>query len=437
MLNSRALTKTQSIILVAMIIVAVVGVAAIILWDGSSQSSDTIKIGILADLDGVIGSAAWKGAVLAVEQLNAEGGIIGKQVELVGEDSDAESGADPVEVTQSLTRLITIHKVDFVMGYAPGDIGFLCQEIAAQHKKIFIGTGTVSDEVCQRIIDEYDKYKYYFRPLWNQSSGRLGIIDSLLLLREDTGFNKIGYIAEDLTWNVGHRATIEEFLPEGFEFVYGGTFPIGTIDFGSYFAAAESAGVEVLVPMIYSDGAITFAKEYYDRQSPMFVYTGLAFQISPNEGWDRTDGKCNYMALVEFATTAGYPLTSKTLQTLDLYENRWNEKMRISGSVYYDTIRFILADAIKRAGTIETEEVIQALEDTSIETSNAKNYVFTASHCTMMGENPNDPESDLPHVIILQWQNGQQVPLYPKKIMEEAGANYLFPDWSGPWDNIS
>lgn len=52
----------------------------------------------------------------------------------------------------------------------------------------------------------------------------------------------------------------------------------------------------------------------------------------------------------------------------------------------------------------------------------------------MMGENPNDPDADYWLVIAFQWQNGKQVPVYPKKIMEEAGVTYKFPDWSGPWD---
>ncbi|MFH1520235.1 MAG: hypothetical protein ABID61_01180, partial [Candidatus Micrarchaeota archaeon] len=99
-----------------------------------------------------------------------------------------------------------------------------------------------------------------------------------------------------------------------------------------------------------------------------------------------------------------------------------------------DILRFILPDAIKRAGTIETEAVIKALEKTSVETSNAKNFVFTSSHDTMIGENPNNPEQDYMITILYQWVNGKQIPVYPQEIMEEAGATYTFPDWAGPWD---
>ena len=55
----------------------------------------------------------------------------------------------------------------------------------------------------------------------------------------------------------------------------------------------------------------------------------------------------------------------------------------------------------------------------------------------MMGENPNDPTADYSIVLCFQWQNGEQIPIYPKKIMEEAGATLTFPPWSGPWDDLN
>ena len=54
----------------------------------------------------------------------------------------------------------------------------------------------------------------------------------------------------------------------------------------------------------------------------------------------------------------------------------------------------------------------------------------------MTGENPGNPEADFSLVMLFQWQNGEMVPVYPKKIMDEAGATYLFPDWHGPWDDL-
>jgi branched-chain amino acid transport system substrate-binding protein len=223
-------------------------------------------------------------------------------------------------------------------------------------------------------------------------------------------------------------------LPEnGFELVYKGVFPMRSLDFSSYFAAAEAAEVEVLLPLIASDSGIPFIKEYHDRQSPILVQ-GLIVTASSPEGWTMTDGKCENIILAAGEMVAGYPITSKTLPTRDAYLDRWGES--ITSGLAYDLMRFILPDAIERAGTLETEAVIEALEKTSIETSTVENFVFTKSHCALTGENPNNPDASYRLSLLFQWQNGNLVPVYPQRIMEEAGATYKFPPWPGPWHEL-
>ena len=430
------MTKIQSIILIAIVVVAAVGGGAAYLLLTEKRNPENIKIGFLGDLDGITGKPSWQGAKLAVEEINAEGGILGKQVELVGEDHDG--GADPVILSNALTKLITIHNVDFIVGGASGDSEILVQDTIAQNKIICISGASIADDITQRVLDDYDRFKYYFSTLFNATCGKLGMTDSMIHIRELTGFNKIGYMAEDLGWNKESREGLDVFLPEnGFELVYKGRFPVGTVDFSSYFAAAEAAGVEVLVSMIVLDGGIPFCKEYYDRQSPMLVFGGTNLLASDPRGWEWTEGKCNNMDFGNVPTTTGYPFTSKTLQTREAYMNRWGEAITWTAAITYDDIKFILADAIERAGTIETEAVIKALEETSIETSNARDFVFTESHGVMMGKDANDPDADYSIVMGFQWQDGIQVPVDPRKIMEEAGATITFPDWPGPWDNIN
>jgi len=437
LMNSKAITSIQSLILTAVVIVAAVGgCAAYVLLNEPHDSSEIIKIGVLADLGTTDGDNAWQGVIFAAEQINAEGGILGKKVEVFGEDHDILSGADMLKVSSALTRLITYDKVDFIIGGVSGEAAFVCQDIASEHEKIFLAYAGTSDALTQRVLDDYDKYKYYFKVGANASSISQGIADSRLLLKESTGFNKVGYIAEDLTINNGIIAGMEAFFSEanGFDLVYTGRFPLGTVDFSSYFAAAEAAGTEVLIPLIGSNGAIPFVKEYHDRQSPMIIYGGSLSLASYPESWEWANGKCEYIVVSMEPVTAGHPLTSKTLPAREDYINRWDETPTTVGARAYDIMRFILIDAIERAGTIETDAVIEALEETSIETSLARNFVFTESHATMMGENPNNPEDDYMITILYQWVNGKQIPVYPQEIMEEAGATYTFPDWAGPWD---
>jgi branched-chain amino acid transport system substrate-binding protein len=434
--NSIAITKIQSLILIIIIVVAAVGGGvAYVLLRPEDQTSETIKIGFLGDLDGVVGKPYWQGARLAVEEINAEGGILGRQVELIGEDHDG--GGDPVILTNALTKLIASDNVDFIVGGASGQTETLVQDIIAQHRIVCISGASIPDEINQRVLDDYDTFKYYFNIQFNSTSSKLGLTDSMIHVRELTGFNKVGYLAEDLPWNKPSRDNLDVFLPEnGFELVYKGKLAIGTMDFSSYFAAAEAAGVEVLLPLIALDGGIPFCKEYYDRQSPMLVFGGVNVLASDPNGWEWTEGKCNNMDFGTVPTTAGYPFTSKTLQTRDAYMTRWGETITWGAANYYDAIKFILKDAIERAGTIDADAVIAALEKTSVETSNARDFVFTESHALMMGKDANDPNADYPIVMGFQWQDGVQVPVDPLKIMEEAGSSITFPDWSGPWDDL-
>ena len=438
MVPSSALAKIYLIVMIFAVIIAAVGGSAFFLLSEDGSSYDTIKIGVLADLDNTLGRNAWQGAILAAEQINEEGGLLGREVEVIGEDNDVETGQDMVKINSALTRLLTYHNVDFIIGQVDGEAAFSTQDVISEHKRIFFAVAGTQDSLTQRVLDNYDKYKYYFRVgVFNATSIFQGMIDSLLLLNEHTGFTKVGILAEDLGWNEGIRTGITNMLPNiGFELVYHGIFPLGTFDFSSYLAAAEEAGTEVLVPLIMVNGGIPFVKDWYDRQSPTFVCGGILFGANVPESYEWTDGKCEDIVTAGFPVYTGYPLTSHTKATNEAYLDRWGETPLNVGGAAFDIVRFILYDSIKRAKTTETEAVIEALEETSIETTNAKNFIFTPTHDLMMGENPNNPDADFQLVIIFQWQDGELIPVYPKKIMEEAGASYTFPDWLGPWDDL-
>jgi len=433
LLNSKALTKIQSLILIAVIVVAAIGGAvAYVLLSGNQESSQTIKIGVCTDVDNMMGIDTWRGAVLATEQINAEGGILGKQIELVKEDSDAFSfPIDPTIVSTALTKLITYHKVDFIIGGIGYEDNLVMQDIVAEHKKIFISVSAPGDRLTERVLDNYEKYKYFFKVTPpNGTSLATNIADSIVALREYTGFNKIAILAQDILL-VEEGVQNLERLPElhGFELVYSNKFPPGTVDFSSYFAAAEAAGAEIMLPQIVDLDGIAFIKEWYDRQSPMVIW-GSLHGAMPNY-WEATEGKCEHETNILTAVMAGYPITSKTLSTINAYLDRWGEMPIYTGTGAYDLIRFILPDSLERAGTLETEAVIKALEEVDLETTTAPRFVFTSSHDIMFG--PGYDEQ-----YFFQWQeNGVRVPVYPRELKEKAGATYTFPPWEGPWDDIS
>ena len=432
MFNSKALTKIQSAVLIAVIVFASVGGGvAYVLLSGQEQLGETIKIGVCADLDSGGGKGIWQEAILATEQVNAEGGVLGRNFEIVAEDDDGESATvDIATATNAFTKLITVDEADYVIYSGRGGLSLAFQDIAADHKIILFDAYDSADELTQRVLDDYEKYKYFFRVgIANTTSNINGFPESFRVLREYTGFNKVAFVSNQMPGQKDTNAAIIDILLEyGFEVVYNARVPLDTVEFSSYFAGAETSGAEILCSFIITPAGVSFVKEYYDRQSPMVLW-GFISMAGQSNFWELTEGKCEHITSTAYPTAIGYPLTNKTLLFTDAYMERWGE---VGSGAVYDLVRYILPDALKRAGTTETEAVIKALETTSIETSLARRFVFTSSHDIMVGSNRPGEEYFL--TCFFQWQNGEQVPVLPKEIMEEAGVTYTYPDWAGPWD---
>ena len=230
MFNSCAITKIQSVILICAIVIAAVGGVAYFLLTGQEQSSETIKIGVFTSLSPA-GRNIWQGAVLAADQLNLEGGILGREVEVINEGVDLSAGVEAAEVMLAFTRVITIHEVDFIIGSSFG-FGFSIQDMIAEHEVIFLELSIPDDGLTQRVLDDYDSCKNFFRVGFNATSTFQGITDSLEFLREQTGFNKVGYLSEKLGWTLEIIDGLDDVLPElGFDLVHKGTFPPDTVDF--------------------------------------------------------------------------------------------------------------------------------------------------------------------------------------------------------------
>ncbi len=435
LLNSKALTKIQSLALIAIIVVAAVsGGAAFVLWKANPPLDKEIRIGICANLDASDGKAVWQAAVLAVEQVNAEGGVLGRNLTIVAEDNDAGPDADISVGANALTKLITIDKADFVVA-SLSSYGFTYQDICAEQKTILISPGISPEELEQRVLDNYDKYKYFFGLGGNITESLRGIVNNIMTLRTYTGFNKVAWLDQDVSVFAQMRpGVIASLVKNGFEVVYQNSATMQTKDFTSYLAAIEASGAEILFPIVLGSGAIPLVKEWHDRESPFIVWGSIQLAAQGNF-WEMTEGKCEYVSFVGLPTVAGYPLTNRTIAARESYIERWHENPIDPGVYTYDFVRFILPDALGRAGTTETEAVINALEKTDVETSTARHFMFTPSHnvvSALVGQHERNMDYRL--LCLFQWQNGTQVPVFPDALMNEAGVTYKYPPWKGPWN---
>jgi ABC-type branched-subunit amino acid transport system substrate-binding protein len=441
-LDFKALTKIQSVALIAVIIVAAVaGILAYLSFVKPIQSAETIKIGICADLDSTIGKGVWRAAVLAAEQVNAEGGVLGRNFTIVAEDDDDEAATvDLAVASNAMTKLIIVDKANYVISAAQGaGPVFAHQDICAEHKTIIFGVRASLDNFTQRVIDNYDRYNCYFK-LWasNSTTVAAGTLGDVLALANLTGFTKVAFLGIDSTAAKQVSALLNKSLPQyGLTLVYTGLFPSTTTDFTSYFATIENTQAEILVPFITGQNAVSFVKEWHDRESPFVVFGSITL-AQDSSFWSLTEGKCEYISFAGVPVLSGYPLTNKTIPTREAYLQRWGSAIPSAAAVaVYDGIRFILPDAIKRAKTSETGAVVKALEETDVETSMARHFVFTSSHDLFIGAaGPNKARENYVLVANFQYQaNGTVAITNPIEFMKETSGTYQFPSWQGAWSN--
>src|SRR5450759_2859313 len=132
---------------------------------GVTAFGQEIKIGVIGPMKFVQGIGHWNGAVMAADEINAKGGVkVGNktmQIKLIKADSN--EFLNVTDATNAMERLITKDKVNFVVGGFRTEAVLAMQDIAMDYKKIFIGCGAASKILCDRVGENYSRYKYWFR----------------------------------------------------------------------------------------------------------------------------------------------------------------------------------------------------------------------------------------------------------------------------------
>ncbi len=205
----------------------------------TARAADEIKIGLDDPLTGTyaeLGKNEEIGCQLAVDQINAKGGILGRQVTLLVEDS---TSADTGVAVQKARKLIERDKVNFLLGNVNSAMALALGEVSNQLKTLHIVTGGHTDAVTGS-----DCHWNVFR-VCNTTRMETNSVSQTL-------FNKYGkkwyFITPDYAF--GHT------LQQGFEASlkkFGGTevgaslTPLGTTDFSSYLIKAQAANPDVII----------------------------------------------------------------------------------------------------------------------------------------------------------------------------------------------
>lgn len=214
---------------------------------GGEQVSCPLQVGASLSLTGTYARTAADVANaynLWVQETNANGGLLGCDVELTVLDdrSEPETGARLYE------RLITEDQVDLIIGPYSSAVSGAMMPIAERHQMVNIAPMASSDELFQQ------GFEWSFQVITPASQ----YLDGALDIMEEEGLTTIAYYGEDTAFPSALLAGLQQVAPErGFEIVYNQLYPVGTTDFSAILSQIGAAQPDAIFGGTYAQEAIT------------------------------------------------------------------------------------------------------------------------------------------------------------------------------------
>ncbi len=386
----------------------------------SSFAANVWKIGVVGPFQQETGEWIKQAVELAAEEINADGGIAGRQIELIFQDSEAKAE----KMITAIQKLCTRENVDFIVGGMSSGAVLGAMDRWARYKTIWLGTGAASINVTDNIGEDYDRYKYYFR---------VGTLDSISqgtstgdfitnYLQPKYGISKVAIIAVDLVYSKEIAEEAARVCEEnGLDIVYRDYFPMGTTDYSATFKKAVDAGAQVIINSIVTDDGIAFVKQWYDLKVDAAIVGPVGPALKP-EFFDQTGGKCVFETSA-YPNGGPAPLTKNTLKFVEDHLAKFGNNPGFISYPAYNALYVLKEAAADVKDVNNTDEWIKAIEKVEFKLGGDKGVapvVFDENHSLKYG-------GDAARGIIFQWQGEDSwEAVYPE---EYATGKWLVPEW--------
>jgi len=393
------------------ILLMLVGVAVLaFLVPSSASASETIKVGIVLPVTGPqakFGEIEKLSFDLALEEINAAGGIKGKKLELLIEDDTGrpDVGRSVVE------KLITKDKVVMIGGGYSSSVTYAAAGVAQQNRIPFLVNTGSADKITEKGWD------YIFRlnpPVSEYASGVetfLGEVvkpKTAVILHENSLFGTKGAKAFKESCD---KLGIKVLMSEGYEH--------GGIDYKPVLVQVKRLNPDIVYMISYiMDASLIMRQSRELKLTPKLFIGGAA-------GFTLPEFKLN-------AGPASEKVVSATLwhQVLPLpgamdyynkFKARYGKETEYHGAEGY-AAAYVIADVLKRAKSFSPDDIKQSLKETDMMT------VFGPVKFISYGKKTNQNKLV---TYVVQWQDGKLKLIWPKNL---ANAKYIYPvDWLKEW----
>jgi len=329
--------------------------AALLFFSGcakqSDADSDVIKVGQFASLTGGIasfGQSSNNGTVLAFEEINAAGGVLGKQIELITED-DRSTAGEPANVVR---KMIHRDNVSAILGQVASSMSIEAAPICQSAGIPMITPASTNPEVTE-------KGDFIFRICFiDPFQGKVMAKFS----KENLGATKAAILTDvKQDYSVGLTKYFKQTFEEiGGEIVAEQSFSSGDTDFKAQLTTIRAAKPEVIfVPAYYTEAALIAlqAREL-----------GIDLPLCGGDGWDSPklfEIGGDAVNGCYFSNHYSQEDPSEAVQQfIATYKEKHGAVPDAMAALGYDSA-YVLVDAIQRAGTTEPEALRDAIAATS------------------------------------------------------------------------
>jgi branched-chain amino acid transport system substrate-binding protein len=339
-----------------------------------ASAQNTIKIG---ELNSYKTQSAFldpykKGMEMALEEINAKGGVLGKKLELISRDD----GTNPGEAVRVAEELRTREGVAMIAGTFLSHIGLAVTNFAGQKKVFFLAAEPLTDKITWA---NGNKYTFRLRATT--------YMQTAMLMSAATGFKKKRWALVYPNFEYGQsaaenfKALMKKAQPD-VEFVTEQAPPLGKIDAGAVAQAIDDAKPDAIFNVLFGADLAKFVREGNTRG--VFKNRPVVSLLS---------GEPEYLDPLKDETPVGWVVTGYPWDKIKTpahtafvtaYQKKFNDYPRLGSVVGYVTIKSIAA-GIAKAKSTDTEKLVEAFKGLNVDSPFGPFSYRASDHQATMG----------------------------------------------------
>lgn len=389
----------------------------------SAPAAPPIVLGVPTDLGTIEGADSLNSVKLAVDEINAKGGVtVGgvKRLFQVESLDTREAGANiPInDALQATEKLILEKKPSaIVVGNFRSEVLLAAMDLMPKYKIPYIATIAATPTLQQKVTED-PKYKYFFRLGLNAQGVVMYLTQALDFMGKNLNLKRAYVVYQDVAWSQGTRAGVTAWLKaNGWETVGDDVYPVGATEFTTSLTKAKDGKADVLIPIFDMPQSGILLKQARAMNHPALM-AGFISPAAPASAaktfGDDLEGEVNIVFEIGSLPVKAVPAS---VQYNEAYGKKFGEDARIKLSGHgpgpsYDSV-YVLKAAIERANSLDGDALVTALEATDID-GVIGHIKFGKDHQVVFGLDPKTTALG----AAFQWVKGARVPVFPAAISE-------------------